>query len=94
MLAVCQDASRLLPKAEREFLGGSVVPAADAPGADEISITELDLAPLQRRNPILSTTAKLVEQAPGGVELKGTQDHDTAVVDNGGAIEMTDGKVV
>jgi hypothetical protein len=71
MLAVGQDASRLPPEAEREFLGRSVVPAPDAPGADEISITELDLAPLQRwaPAPILVNTAKLLEQAINDVYL-------------------------
>ena len=69
MLAVGQDASRLLLEAEREFLVRSVVPTPDAPGADEISITELDLAPLQRWAPILVNTAKLLEQAINDVYL-------------------------
>src|SRR5262249_21298424 len=53
MLAVGQDASRLLLEAEHEFLRSSVVPAADTPGTDEISFTEFDLAPLQSRAPVL-----------------------------------------
>ena len=49
MLAVGQDASRLLLEAEREFPGRSVVPAPDAPGADEISITELNAIRVRNR---------------------------------------------
>ena len=94
MLAVGQDASRLLLEAEREFLGGSVVPAADAPGADEIPIMEFDPAPLQRWAPILVQAAKLLEQAVHGVPLQWAQDGDAMLVDDGGGIEMTDGEVV
>ena len=90
MLAVGQDASRLLLEAEREFLGGSVVPAADAPGADEIPITEFDLAPFQRRDPILVHDAELREQAMNGVHLQRALDNDATLADEGGRIEMTD----
>ncbi len=51
MLAVGHDASRLLLETEREFLSGSVVPAPDAPGADEIPITEFDLVKKISRAP-------------------------------------------
>jgi hypothetical protein len=67
------------------------VPGADAPGADEIPVTEIDLTALQPRNPFLVTATKLVEQAPDDVHLKGAQDHDTALADNSGGIEMADG---
>ena len=94
MLAVGQDASRRLLEAEREFLGRSVVPAPDAPGADEISITELDLAPLQRWAPILVNTAKLLEQAINDVYLQWAQDGAAVLADDGGGIEMTYGEIV
>jgi len=94
MLAVGQDASRLLLEAEREFLVRSVVPTPDAPGADEISITELDLAPLQRWAPILVNTAKLLEQAMNDVYLQWAQEGDAALADDGGGIEMTYGEIV
>jgi hypothetical protein len=94
MLAIGQEASRLLLKAKREFLSGSIVPAADTPGADEISITEIDSTLLQRRNPILITSAQLVEQVPNGVHLKRAQDHDPALADDRRGIEMTDREIV
>jgi hypothetical protein len=37
VLAVGQNASRFLPETESEFFSGSVVAAADSPGADDIS---------------------------------------------------------
>src|SRR5262249_21152096 len=43
VLAVGQDTSRRLLKAERESVGLSVVPAADAPGSEKIPITGLHL---------------------------------------------------
>src|SRR4029077_13598126 len=94
MLAVGQDASRLLLEAEHEFLSSSVVPAADTPGTDEISFTEFDLAPLQSRTPVLIEGSKRLEQAINGVQLQRPEDNDAALADDQGGIEMTDGEIV
>ena len=94
MLAVGQDASRFLPEAKREFLGCSIVPAPDVPGADDISITELDLAPLERGAAIAVNTAKLLEETINDVDLQWTQNGDAALGDDGGGIEMTHGEIV
>jgi len=62
MLAVGQDASGVLLEAEHEFLIRSVVPAADASGTDEISLTDLDLPPLESRAAIRIAGSQLGSQ--------------------------------
>ena len=98
MIRECSRSARTHPvsrrRRRREFLGRSVVPAPNAPGADEISITELDLAPLQRWAPILVHTPKLLEQAINDVDLQWAQDGAAALADDGGGIEMTYGEIV